>query len=126
MHLTFYSMRFALKCEDFSAVKGATDVSSESTTTLGVEIKGVPEVTIELHLKMHMLVHWLVQKSTQNDSIKYELEETFYEKDVFGVAIDGLLGGTIKGALLSLRCGSLYVLYILHSAEQTELLTFSN
>ena len=57
--MTFYSMKFVLKCEHFSAVKGATDVSSESTPTFEVEIKGVPEVTTELHLKMHMLVHWL-------------------------------------------------------------------
>ena len=41
------------------------------------------EVTIELRLKMFMVVHCLVQKSTQNDSIKVELEETLY------VALEG-------------------------------------
>ena len=53
----------------------APNVSSEGTHKI--------EVTIELRLKMFMVVHCLVQKSTQNDSIKVELEETLY------VALEG-------------------------------------
>ena len=48
------------------------------------------------------------------------------KKDAFDVAVDGPHDGTIKGAPLNLSFGSLRVLYILYSAEKTELLTFSN
>ena len=48
------------------------------------------------------------------------------EKDSFDVAVDGPFDGAIKGATLNLIFRSLCVLYTLHSAEQTELLTFSN
>ena len=49
MHLTFYSVKFALKYEHFSAVEGVSDGLSEDTPTFKVEIKGSFEVTIELH-----------------------------------------------------------------------------
>ena len=51
--------------------------------TFEVEIKGGLEITIELRLKIHMVVHLLVQKSSQNNSIKGESEETLY------VALEG-------------------------------------
>ena len=47
------------------------------------------------------------------------------KKDAFDVAAV-LLDDTVKGTPLNLKFGSLRVLYILYSAEQTELLTFSN
>ena len=96
---------------------------------------------------MHMLVH-IVQKSAQNDLMKGELEEALYvalksvskilrseaqkiakkcgRKDGFDVAVNGPLDRENNGAPLKLKFGSLSVLYILHSAEQTELLTFLN
>ena len=83
MHLAFYSMMFTLKYEHFSAVDGASNVSSEGKPTFEIEIEGALEVTTELHLKIHMVVHWLVQKSTLNNSIKDEREETLY------VALEG-------------------------------------
>ena len=80
--------------------------------------------------------------------MKGELEETLYvaleaapkisfseaqiiarkreEKDSFDVAVDDPFDGAIKSATLNLIFRSLCVLYTLHSAEQTELLTFSN
>ena len=82
-------------------------------------------VTTELHVKMHIMVNWLVQKSTQNDSIKGELEQTLYvtlegaskisfyetqkiakkceEEDAFGIAVDSPLDGAIKDAPLNLN-----------------------
>ena len=48
------------------------------------------------------------------------------KKDAFDVAVDGSLEDVIKGTPLNLKFGSLRVLSILYSAEQTELLTFSN
>ena len=51
--------------------------------TFEVEIKGALEITTELRLKIHMVVHLLVQKSSQNNSIKGEFEETLY------VALEG-------------------------------------
>ena len=51
--------------------------------TFEVEIKGALEITIELRLKTHMVVHLLVQKSSQNNSIKGEFEDTLY------VALEG-------------------------------------
>ena len=48
------------------------------------------------------------------------------EKDAFDVAVDGSLDNAIKNTPLNLKFGSLRILYILYSAEQTELLTFSN
>ena len=111
-----------------------------------VEIKGTLEVTIELQLKIHMVVRLLVQKSSQNNLIKGILQEALYvalesapkisfsearkivkkceEKDAFDVAVDDSLDDAIKGTPLNLKFGSLSVLYILDSAEQTELLTF--
>ena len=67
-----------LKYEHFSVIGGAPDGSFKDTPTFEVEIKGVLEVTIELHSKMQMVVHLLVQKSSQNNSIKGDLEEAFY------------------------------------------------
>ena len=89
-----------------------------------------------------------MQKSSQNNSIKGELEEAIYvalegapkislwkaqkiakkweKKNAFDVKVEGSLDDAIKGTPLNLRFGSLRVFYILHSAEQTELLTFSN
>ena len=73
-----------------------------------------------------------MEKSTQNDSIKGELEETLCvalegapkisfkeaqkngkkceEKDAFGVAVDGPLDGAIKGAPLNLTFCFLYLI----------------
>ena len=73
IHLTFYLMAFALKYEHVSAFEGVPDGSSEDTPTFEVEIKGILEVAIEMLLKMHMLVRLLVQKNSQNNSIKGEL-----------------------------------------------------
>ena len=111
------------------------------------EIKGTLEVTIELHLKIHMMVRLSVQKSSHNNSVKGILEEALYvalegapnislsetqkipkickEKDAFEVALDGSLDDAIKGTPLNLNFGSLSVLYMLYSAEQGEMLTFS-
>ena len=83
VHLTFCLITFALKYEHVTAVEGAPDGSFENTPTFEVEIKRALEVTIELHLKMDKVVHLLVQKSSQNNSIKGELEETLY------VALEG-------------------------------------
>ena len=47
-------------------------------TTFQVDVKGALQVIIELHLKMRVVMHLLKQKSAQNDSIKGELEKTFY------------------------------------------------
>ena len=122
MHLTFYLMTFTLKYEHVSAAEGAPDGSSEETPIFEVEIKGALEVTIEFHLKIYMVVRLLVQMSSQNNSIKGILEETLYvalegapkillsearkiekiceEKDVFEVAVDGLLDDAIKSTPL--------------------------
>ena len=70
MHLTFYLMMFALKYEHVSAFEGVSDSSSEVRPTFEVDIKSVLEVTVEMHLKMHMVVCLLVQKNSQNNSIK--------------------------------------------------------
>ena len=78
MHLAFYLMTFTIKYEHLCAVEGAPDGSSEGTPTFAVEIKGAFEVTIELHLKIHMVVRLLVEKSSQNNSIKCILEEALY------------------------------------------------
>ena len=81
-----------------------------------------------------------MQKSTQNDSIKGELEEALHagfegapkislseaqknakkceEKDAFDAAVDGPLDCDVKDAPLNLNFGS--------PAEKTEFLTFSN
>ena len=89
---------------------------------------------------MYVEMHLLVQKSTQNDSIKGELEEALHagfegapkislsetqknakkceEKDAFDAAVDGPLDCDIKDAPLNLNFGS--------PAEKTEFLTFSN
>ena len=146
--MTFYLMTFALKYEHVSAVEGAPDGSSHRTPTFEVEIKGPLEVTIELHLKMHMVVHLLVQQSSQNNSMKRELGEALYvalegasktslleaqklkrlwkKKDAFDIAVEGSLDDAMKDTALNLKLDSLHVIYILYSAEQTELLTFSN
>ena len=68
-------MTFALKYEHVSAFQGVPDGSSEGTPTFEVEIKGVLEVTFEMRLKIHMVVHLLVQKNSQNNSIKGEFQE---------------------------------------------------
>ena len=47
-------------------------------------------------------------------------------KDAFDFAVHGSLDDAIKGRPLNLRFASLHVLYILYSAKQTELVTFSN
>ena len=89
---------------------------------------------------MHMVVHSLVQNSAQNESINGEVEEALYvalkdarcteekhvKKDLFDITVDGPLDGANRGAPLNLKSGSLRILYILYSAEQTKLLTFSN
>ena len=58
--MTFYLMTFTLKYGHASRVEGAPDGSSEGISTFEVKIKGVLEITIELHLKMHMVVRLLV------------------------------------------------------------------
>ena len=88
-----------------------------------------------------------MQKSSQNNSIKVKPEKALYvalegapnislqeaqktekkkkkceEKDV----VDGSLDDATKDTPLNLKYGSLRVLYISYSTEQTELLTFSN
>ena len=79
-----------------------------------------------------MVVHLLVQKRLQNNSIKGKLEEArkiatkCKKKDAFDVKVEGSLDDAIKGTPLNLVFGSLRVLYILYSVEQTELLTFPN
>ena len=78
MHLNFYLIMFALKYEHFSEVEGAPDDPSEGTPTFEVEIQGALEDAIELCLKMHMVVRLLLQKNSQNNSIKGELEEALY------------------------------------------------
>ena len=76
-------MTFPLKYEHVSEIDGAPDGSSEDTPTFEVEIKSVFEVTMEFHLKMYMVLRLLVQKSSQNNPIKGELEKTLY------VALEG-------------------------------------
>ena len=66
-----------------SAVESAPDGLSEDKPTFEVEIKDAFYVAIEFHLKMHMAMHLLAQKGSQNNSIKDDLEETFY------VALEG-------------------------------------
>ena len=66
-------MTFALKYEHVSAFASAPGGSSEGTSTFQVKVKGVLQVTAELHLKMHMVVCLLVWKNSQNNSIKGEL-----------------------------------------------------
>ena len=85
-----------------------------------------------------------MQKSSQNNSIKVKPEDALYvalegapnislqevqktekkceEKDV----VDGSFDDATKDTPLNLRFGSLRVLYISYSTEQTELLAFSN
>ena len=70
-----------------------------------------------LYLKVHLRFHFKELK---------KIAKIGEEEDAYDVAVDVSLGGAIKGAPLNLKFGSLCVLYILHSAEQTELLTFSN
>ena len=74
MPLTFY----LIQIWNVSAFESAPDGLSEDTLTFEVEIKGAIKVAIELHLKMLMVVHLLVQKCSQNSSIKGEHEEAFY------------------------------------------------
>ena len=62
-HFTWPTYQYA------SAVEGVIDGSSEGTPTFKVEIKGGLEVKIAVHL--------LVQKSSQNNSMKGE-EEALY------------------------------------------------
>ena len=81
---------------------------------------------------MHMVVHLLAQKSSQNNSIKGEHEETLYvalesapkislykvrkivkkcqEIDAFGVAVDGSLDDVIKRTPLNLFTRPLYLI----------------
>ena len=48
------------------------------------------------------------------------------KKDAFDIAVEGSLDDAMKDTALNLKFDSLHVIYILYSAEQTELLTFSN
>ena len=88
---------------------------------------------------MHMVVHLLVQESSQNNSIKCELDfnlrfhfkkheklQKCGEKDAFDIAVDGSLDDAIKGTPLDLKFGSLHIVCILYRAEQIELSIFSN
>ena len=76
-------MKFALKYEHVSAVENAADGLSQGTPTFEVKIKGALEVTFELRLQMHKVMHLLVQKRSQNNSIKGEFEYALY------VALEG-------------------------------------
>ena len=69
--------------EQFIAVEGAPNGSSEGTPAFEVEIKDALELTIKLHLKIHMVVQLLVSKIARNNSIKGELQEALY------VALEG-------------------------------------
>ena len=74
----------ALEGAFVNAIEQSAEDSSESTAkgllqdlykdaqegAFQVKIKGVLEVTAELHLKMLMVVHLLMHKIAQNDSIK--------------------------------------------------------
>ena len=66
-----------------------------------------------LHLKKHLEFNF-----KKHEKIAKKIEE----KDAF----DGPLDSAIKGAPLNLKVRSLSILYILYSAEQTLLSTFSN
>ena len=70
-----------------------------------------------VHLKVHLRFHFNKHK---------KLLKKCEEKDEFDVAVDGSLDDAIKVTPLNIRFGSLRVLYILYSTEQTELLTFSD
>ena len=70
-----------------------------------------------LHLKKHLEFNF-----KKHEKIAKKIEE----KDAFGVTVDGPLDSAIKGAPLNLKVRSLCILYILYSAEQTLLSTFSN
>ena len=68
---------------------------------------------LKVHLRFHFKKHEKLQKKEK-------------KKDAFDVKVEGSLDDAVKGTLLNLKFGSLHVLYILYSAEQTELVTFSN
>ena len=68
---------------------------------------------LKVHLRFRFKKHEKLQKKEK-------------KKDAFDVKVGGSLDDAVKGTLLNLKFGSLRVLYILYSAEQTELLTFSN
>ena len=70
-----------------------------------------------LHLKVYLKFHFKKHKKMQKNSEK---------KDVFDAAVDVSFDEAIKGTPLNLKFGSLRVLYMLYSIEQTELLAFSN
>ena len=65
-----------------------------------------------LHFKVHLRFHFQNHKKLQR----------MWKKDAFDAAVDGPLGGTIKGAPLNFKFGCLRVLYIFYSAEETKLL----
>ena len=68
-----------------------------------------------LHLKVDLTFHFEKHKKLRKNG-----------KDPFDIGVDVSLDNVIKGTPLNLRFGSFCILYILYSAEQTELLTFSN
>ena len=88
-----------------------------------------------------------MQKSSQNNSIKVKPEKALYvalegapnislqkaqktekkkKKCEEKYVVDGSLDDATKDTPLNLKFGSLRVIYISYSTEQTELLTFSN
>ena len=69
-----------------------------------------------LHLTMHLRFHFKKHKKCKNCE----------ENDAFEVAVYGSVDDATRGTPWNLKFGSLHVLYILYSAEQTKLLTFSN
>ena len=69
-----------------------------------------------LHLKVHLTFHFKKHKKLKKKKKKFE------EKD----EEDGSLDNATKDTPLNLKFGSLRVIYISYSTEQTELLTFSN
>ena len=141
-------MKFSLKYENDSEGKVAPVGLSQGKPTFEDETEGALEVTTELYLKMHMVAHLLMREYSQNNLIKMNLrrnamlhlkvylkfhfkkhkkmQKNSEKKDVFDVAVDVSLDEAIKGTPLNLKFGSLRVLYILYSIEQTELLAFSN
>ena len=70
-----------------------------------------------LYLKVHPSFHFKKHQKLQKSAKK---------KDIFHVADDGPVDGEVRDVPLNLKSSSLRILHILYSAEQAELLSFSN
>ena len=93
------------------AQKGACDVAQKGHLRLHLNCTCC--CTYMLQLKVHLRFH-------------FQKWVSWKKKDAFDDVADGSLDDAIRGTPLNLKLGSLSVLYILHSTEQRELLTFSN